>query len=184
MAAGACRRALGRETPGTAPAPRRGTRTSSRDGRSCPQRLRARRQRLAEDLSEDLLGVEVRDRDLPGGAAMPLVIAIDGVERGGGLLERREPEHALPMGEVGTRPRVLDHRGLPAREIAHRAVAHPGVLELDEDGLRAAPLSPGALNVGLIPLRGARDVARVADAPVRSEEHTSELQSLAYLVCR
>src|SRR3989454_8602314 len=141
MAAGACWRAPWREAPGTAPAPSRGTRTSSRHGRSCPQRLRARRQRLGQDLSEDLLGVEVSDRDLPGGAAMSLVIAIDGVERGGGLLERREPEHALPMGEVGIRPRVLDHRGLPARQIAHRAVADPGALELDEDRLRAAPLA-------------------------------------------
>src|SRR3989441_2368355 len=48
--------------------------------------------------------------------------------------------------------------------------------------------SPGTLRRG--GLRGAREPARpVAPPPVdqvqrRSEEHTSELQSLAYLVCR
>src|SRR2546422_9667662 len=34
-----------------------------------------------------------------------------------------------------------------------------------EEGLRTAPLSPGALDVGPILLRRARDLARVADAP-------------------
>src|SRR2546425_7061831 len=29
-----------------------------------------------------------------------------------------------------------------------------------------------------------RKGARIAEVPIRSEEHTSELQSLAYLVCR
>src|SRR5205823_9013344 len=52
---------------------------------------------------------------------------------------------------------------LPLREIAHRA----------EDDHRA--------RVGAIALRAN---ATQRDARPRSEEHTSELQSLAYLVCR
>src|SRR2546423_10877837 len=51
----------------------------------------------------------------------------------------------------------------------------------------ALPISPAPLAVPeavlpLCPRAGTRTI-RVADRP-RSEEHTSELQSLAYLVCR
>src|SRR2546430_10368146 len=76
--------------------------------------------------------------------------------------------------------------------------------------LCAAPLSPRALDVGLIARGGGRDLPGIADPPVvaleeapvrdvvmreqerelerlacpRSEEHTSELQSQSNLVCR
>src|SRR2546425_2982885 len=41
-----------------------------------------------------------------------------------------------------------------------------------------------ARDIGAVGERRANDVELVFDAPHRSEEHTSELQSLAYLVCR
>src|SRR5205823_14856349 len=46
-----------------------------------------------------------------------------------------------------------------------------------EDRGAAVPLGPHLL------LHGVADVARRVDVLERSEEHTSELQSLAYLVC-
>src|SRR5207249_5611513 len=83
----------------------------------------------------------------------------------------------------------------------------PGVLQTDEERLRAAPLAPRALDVAPVALGAARDFAGIAhppavaleEAPVfdvavgeqqrelerlaRSEEHTSELQSRFDLVC-
>src|SRR2546422_10920118 len=48
---------------------------------------------------------------------------------------------------------------------SRRPIAPPGVLELDEERLGAAPLAPGALDVGLIRLRAVGDVARIAHPP-------------------
>ena len=77
------------------------------------------------------------------------------------------------MREVGARPRVLHDDGLPARQIARGPVADPGVLELHEEGLGAAPLAPRALDVGLIALGGGRDLPRVADAPAVALEEAA-----------
>src|SRR5687767_15664631 len=57
----------------------------------------------------------------------------------------------------------------------------------DGDPLRGDPrLSPvhGGIAHGAAPSRHARRQAGGGHAGARSEEHTSELQSLAYLVCR
>src|SRR3989475_8620046 len=96
---------------------------------------------------------------------MRLIGRVDRVERRGSFLEGREPEQALAVGEVGTRAGMLHDRWLATGEIARRPIAHPGVLELDEERLGAAPLAPGALDVGLIRLRAVGDVARIAHPP-------------------
>src|SRR3712207_7725796 len=61
---------------------------------------------------------------------------------------------------------------------SHRGGQQPGVeqlvLEVDEERLHAE----------LLPRRPPQQLARVELAAVRSEEHTSELQSRQYLVCR
>src|SRR5438045_6958593 len=46
-----------------------------------------------------------------------------------------------------------------------------------------APASSGSA-AGASPCNGGRAPARLVPAPARSEEHTSELQSLRHLVCR
>src|SRR5437867_9746009 len=81
-------------------------------------------QRFVQDLGHGLPGIEVRRRDLAGGAAMPLVIAVDGLQRGGGFFERPEAKQAVAVGEVGARSGVLHDRRLAAREIAQGPVAH------------------------------------------------------------
>src|SRR3712207_7595713 len=62
---------------------------------------------------------------------------------------------------------------------AHRG--EPGVLEPHERGRGGVARVP-LLAVERVHERVGR--ARVADLPARSEEHTSELQSRQYLVCR
>src|SRR6266545_5870334 len=89
----------------------------------------------------------------------------------------------IPLGVVGEPPAGDVHP-------AHDADIRPGLHVLDEvaDGGGAAGLAAPALvqadrhHPGAMP--GRRLVAQVADRGARSEEHTSELQSLAYLVCR
>src|SRR5205823_7407914 len=75
----------------------------------------------------------------------------------------------------------------PHRRIAQRIVALETLFDFVPRGLIAVEtqrqLRPsGALDFGN-QLRQARELAGAADN-IRSEEHTSELQSLAYLVCR
>src|SRR3989441_7602775 len=55
--------------------------------------------------------------------------------------------------------------------------------ELDRRGVRAEHRSPSRSRADLLGVGRELDIER-APAPHRSEEHTSELQSLAYLVCR
>src|SRR5439155_23245250 len=56
--------------------------------------------------------------------------------------------------------------------IADRPIADPGVLQTDEERLRAAPLTPRALDVGLVALGAARDLASVAHPPAVALEET------------
>src|SRR2546427_10594977 len=99
-----------------------------------------RRQRLAEDLSDDPLGIEVRGRDLARGAAVPLVIGVDGVQSGRGLLDRPESEQALPVGAIRAGAGMLHHRGLPTRLRARRPSADPVLLPLSDYQLCAPPV--------------------------------------------
>src|SRR5205823_12631815 len=78
-----------------------------------------------------------------------------------------------PPGPAGVGPPVADVDG-PVRPGHHLARAEQRVVGLDEFQLvRDRERRPGRLD-----LVGADQFAE------RSEEHTSELQSLAYLVCR
>src|SRR5207253_9787596 len=55
------------------------------------------------------------------------------------------------------------------------------------DGLGEMQVDPGlsgALAILFLTIAGDRDQKRIASAPLRSEEHTSELQSRGHLVCR
>src|SRR5438132_11100569 len=60
---------------------------------------------------------------------------------------------------------MLNDHGLPARQIADRPIADPGVLQPDEERLRAAPLASRALDVGPVALGAARDFAGIAHPP-------------------
>src|SRR2546425_3894719 len=63
--------------------------------------------------------------------------------------------------------------------VLHRRQA--AVPTLGRHGAVAQVAAPGEERAEV---RGGRSLARVRAGRVRSEEHTSELQSLAYLVCR
>src|SRR5207302_10730807 len=76
-----------------------------------------------------------------------------------------EAKETLAVREICAWTRVLHDCGLPTRQVAYRPVADPGVLKSDEEGLGTAPFSPRALDVGLIPLGGARDFAGVSHPP-------------------
>src|SRR5438046_6428673 len=67
---------------------------------------------------------------------------------------------------------MLNDHGLPARQIADRPIADPGVLQPDEERLRAAPLAPRALEVGLVVPGAARDFAGIAHPPAVPLEET------------
>src|SRR5256885_7859734 len=96
---------------------------------------------------------------------MPLVIGVDRVEGLRRLRQRREPEQAFAIRQVGARAGVLYHGRLAAREIAGRPVADPRVLEFHEERFGAAPLAARGVDVGLIGLWRAGDVAGRSDAP-------------------
>src|SRR3989441_9278977 len=96
----------------------------------------------------------------------------------GGLLEIEDQAALVPVaGEV-----ERAHAGVSGRPEAARRVAFGG-LDLDDVGAQVAQglRGPGAEHDG----RDVEDAdAYERSGHVRSEEHTSELQSLAYLVCR
>src|SRR5439155_10401366 len=83
----------------------------------------------------------------------------------GGLLHGREADQSLAVWQVRARTGVLYDRRLAAGEIAHRSVAHPGVLEHHAGRLGGAELTARALHVGAITVRVPGDVARVPHAP-------------------
>src|SRR5687767_15483784 len=85
------------------------------------------------------------------------------------------PRHHLAVvdlanGEVGQRFRMTVHQ---TRELGHRAAVVGVALELDD---------PDAFDGDRRRIR--LEMERALGVGCRSEEHTSELQSLAYLVCR
>src|SRR5437867_12786594 len=96
---------------------------------------------------------------------MMLVTGVDLFEALRGLLQRAEAEYALAVGQVRAGARVLHDRGLPARQVAQRAVAHPGVLEGYARRLGRTELPSRALDVEAIVLCAARVLPRVAFAP-------------------
>src|SRR5205823_12764393 len=66
--------------------------------------------------------------------------------------------------------------------VSHRRVKPGGSFCVRRTGRAGAASSPGSSEPVRIP--AAPRCARELVLPARSEEHTSELQSLAYLVCR
>src|SRR5437870_1211365 len=67
--------------------------------------VRFRSERFVQDAGHDLLSIEVGFGDLAAGAAMALVIGVDGFQRGGRLLHGREAKQAFTVGQIGARTR-------------------------------------------------------------------------------
>src|SRR5215472_10165189 len=122
-------------------------------------------QRAVQNFPQNLLGVKIPLRQFPRGAAMPFVVAIDGLEGAGCLFRRRETKHTFAVGQECAWPRVLHYSRLSAGQITHSAIAYPGVLKLHTRTLRATKLATRLLDIGPIQLRRGGDFARVADAP-------------------
>src|SRR3712207_8634110 len=63
-----------------------------------------------------------------------------------------------------------------------------GLVEVDETSIpfrgRDEPVRPGRAHEGKLLIAGAVEIAGNGPGRARSEEHTSELQSRQYLVCR
>src|SRR5215470_4596250 len=137
--------------------------SSQRIETSRPRRLVI--QRTVQNFPYDLLGVKIRHRQFPCGAAMPFVVAVDGLESADCLFRRRKTKHAFAVGQELAWPRVLHYNRLSAGQITHRAITYPRVLKLHTRTLRAAKLATRLLDIGPIQLRRGRDLARVADAP-------------------
>src|SRR2546425_640298 len=139
-----------------------------------PPRLSA--QRTVQDALQDLPRIKVGFNDLPGRPAVPLVSvvhpsqSIDGFSHGG------KAEDPLPIGKEGARPGILNHRRLPAGQIAESSVADPGVLELHARRLGAAKLAARPLDIGLIRFRSAGDCPGVADPPAMALKDASVLR--------
>src|SRR5947209_12855087 len=87
----------------------------------CPRKLHHARQNRA--------GVEEGLRELPRGAAVPLIVAVDRLESLGRLIQGREAEHSLPVWKERARSGVLHHHRLTGGEITEAAIAHPRVAE-------------------------------------------------------
>src|SRR4051794_9100243 len=111
-----------------------------------------------QDRVYDALGIEMSLRELAGGAAMPLVVSVDGGQGLYGFLQRGEAEHPFPIGKVGTRPGVLHDHGLAARHVAQGAVTYPGILKDHACRLGAAELAARLLDIGLVAFRRASDL--------------------------
>src|SRR5258708_10673678 len=122
-------------------------------------------ERRVEQVAEDLVRVEVRLGELASGPAVPLVVGVDGGQGFGGLRQRREAEDPFPVRKEGTWARILDHRRLPAGQVAEGPVADPGVLEPHAGGLAAAELAARALDVRVVHLGGPGDLEGMADVP-------------------
>src|SRR5205823_6925340 len=137
------------------------------------------RQRLLRDLPERLLGedeldvvvredtlVLTRERILGLGQDLDEILALE-------LVHRRDDRQ--PADELGDQPVGQEILGHDLREHLGRfeRVARAD-LGAEADGMLPDPLADDFLQVG----------ERAAADEERSEEHTSELQSLAYLVCR
>src|ERR1051325_622298 len=122
-------------------------------------------ERILKYFSGHVICVEIGLRESPGGAAVPLVVGINDLERLRRLFSRREAEHPFTVRQEGTRSRVLDHHGLAAGEITERTVADPGRAELHVGRFRAAEFSPRALNVCLVLFGSVRDFAGLAYPP-------------------
>src|SRR5205823_14018741 len=95
------------------------------------------------------------------------------------LCALRQPTPRSPPFPYTTLFRSCDHGGIGAREAARRARSHRRSLAR---GARPATRANDARRAPLSIVRWRGDLSLQADA--RSEEHTSELLSLAYLVCR
>src|SRR2546425_8960772 len=88
---------------------------------------------------------------------------------------------------------MMDAGPTLGEELRHRAVRIAGLQELDlhvaqrqaDDGRTVGRLGAPRLEAEHVAIEAEGGVdGRNGNADVRSEEHTSELQSLAYLVCR
>src|SRR5215203_5091082 len=96
---------------------------------------------------------------------MSRVGSVHGSQRGDGFIEGGEAEQPLPAWQQFAGARMLHYRGLPAGEVAERAVADPRVLEADARRLDATELAPRLLDVCLVIRRRSRDFRGVADGP-------------------
>src|SRR5262245_46091311 len=104
------------------------------------------------------------------GARERLVVALDELGGVAELARRARDQRAVRLHdrEVAIRRRVL-------ADVLDRQ------LEADVEIERAAEVADADAVMAIVPVRFAEEVQRVAE---RSEEHTSELQSLRHLVCR
>jgi hypothetical protein len=143
---------------------------------------RAGRQRQARVLEQggkdDVMG-EVLAGDLPGGAPMPLVVAVDGVDRLRGLLDRGECEEALAGRQDVAEPGVLgDHRAAGGQvggaAVAEPAAAQPDVLVLGDGELpsRSGDVSAVGVEIG-------GDPQGIANAPAMLGEQQAVLVGAA-----
>src|SRR5436190_10267541 len=96
---------------------------------------------------------------------MAFVIGIYDVERFGRLLQRREAEHALAIGQEHAWSGVLHHDGFATGQVASRAVTHPCILKLHTRRFGATKFAARVLDVRLILFGGGRDLARVTNSP-------------------
>src|SRR5207247_9137702 len=78
-----------------------------------------------QHIPHDASRVEMLLDQRPGEGRVPLVVRLGARERGGGFFEGAEPKQALRLGQETARASVLYHGGLPGRQVAQRAVAHP-----------------------------------------------------------
>src|SRR6266550_231185 len=113
--------------------------------------------RVTQNYFCDLFRVEKRFRDPPRGAAVAFVVAVDFLESAGGFARRGEAKQSFMIRKEPARPGVLHNRRFAAGEVAERAVADPGVLELHARALRATELAARLLEVGLVRLGRAGD---------------------------
>src|SRR3989441_13329186 len=127
------------------------------------------RRRLLEGLQERVEGVRREHVDLVDDE--DLEAALERQVRG----RLHQVAHLVDLGVRG----AVDLEDVEGRALADLLAVRAGVARLR----RRAPLAVEGL--GEQPRRGGlADAARPGEEEGRSEEHTSELQSLAYLVCR
>jgi len=114
-----------------------------------------------------LIRRKIRLGQFAGLGAMPLVIAFDRLERGGGLLGRCETQQSLAGRQHFRKAGILQDDGAAGREKGRASVAEPAGAQGNEYVLANAELSTGTADVVLVRLERPGDLLCVLNDPPR-----------------
>src|SRR6059036_195167 len=121
--------------------------------------------RLLDQAGQHLVRIEVLVGDGARRLRMPVVVALDLLDRGRRLLHGPEGEEALSDGQDVAEAGVLDDHGPAGGEVTGRPAAEPAGVAADVAVLGYAPLRLRAKNVVAVAVQVAADPSSIRDPP-------------------